>query len=141
MALRLLSSFVLILILLSCSSDKERIDYESEFTSIVLEFEESSILNFDRNKLYEITFIEDFSHKLDKEKTTFLVEDINKFKNQKLDKNSFNYTNLKSIVDLYYQRYHESLKDRRQLLNTHIFNHSLFNTNPTIAPIIAPAPM
>ena len=122
MALRLLSNFVLILILLSCSSDKERIDYESEFASIVLEFEESSILNFDRNKLYEITFIEDFSHKLDKEKTTFLLEDINKFKNQKLDKNSFNYTNLKFIVDLYYQRYHESLKDRRQLLNTHIFN-------------------
>ena len=122
MALRLLSNFALILILLSCSSDKERIDYESEFASIVLEFEESSILNFDSNKLYEITFIEDFSHKLDKEKTTFLVEDINKFKNQKLDKNSFNYTNLKYIVDLYYQRYHESLKDRRQLLNTHIFN-------------------
>ena len=122
MALKLLSNFVLILILLSCSSDKERIDYESEFASIVLEFEESSILNFDSNKLYEITFIEDFSHKLDKEKTTFLVEDINKFKNQKLDKNSFNYTNLKYIVDLYYQRYHESLKDRRQLLNTHIFN-------------------
>ena len=122
MALRLLSNFALILILLSCSSDKERIDYESEFASIVLEFEESSILNFDSNKLYEITFIEDFSHKLDKEKTTFLIEDINKFKNQKLDKNSFNYTNLKYIVDLYYQRYHESLKDRRQLLNTHIFN-------------------
>lgn len=122
MALRLLSNFALILILLSCSSDKERIDYESEFASIVLEFEESSILNFDRNKLYEITFIEDFSHKLDKEKTTFLVEDINKFKKQKLDKNSFNYTNLKYIVDLYYQRYHESLKARRQLLNTHIFN-------------------
>ena len=122
MALRLLSNFALILILLSCSSDKERIDYESEFASIVLEFEESSILNFDSNKLYEITFIEDFSHKLDKEKTTFLVEDINKFKKQKLDKNSFNYTNLKYIVDLYYQRYHESLKDRRQLLNTHIFN-------------------
>lgn len=122
MALRLLSNFALILILLSCSSDKERIDYESEFASIVLEFEESSILNFDSNKLYEITFIEDFSHKLDKEKTTFLVEDINKFKKQKLDKNSFNYTNLKYIVDLYYQRYHESLKARRQLLNTHIFN-------------------
>ena len=122
MALRLLSNFALILILLSCSSDKERIDYESEFASIVLEFEESSILNFDRNKLYETTFIEGFSHKLDKEKTTFLIEDINKFKNQKLDKNSFNYTNLKFIVDLYYQRYHESLKDRRQLLNTHIFN-------------------
>tara|TARA_S200000501_G_scaffold144930_1_gene136847 strand:+ start:2354 stop:4303 length:1950 start_codon:yes stop_codon:yes gene_type:complete len=122
MALRLLSNFALILILLSCSSDKERIDYESEFASIVLEFEESSILNFDSNKLYEITFIEDFSHKLDKEKTTFLIEDINKFKNQKLDKNSFNYTNLKYIVDLYYQRYHESLKARRQLLNTHIFN-------------------
>ena len=122
MALRLLSNFALILILLSCSSDKERIDYESEFASIVLEFEESSILNFDSNKLYEITFIEDFSHKLDKEKTTFLVEDINKYKKQKLDKNSFNYTNLKYIVDLYYQRYHESLKARRQLLNTHIFN-------------------
>lgn len=122
MALRLLSNFALILILLSCSSYKERIDYESEFASIVLEFEESSILNFDSNKLYEITFIEDFSHKLDKEKTTFLVEDINKFKKQKLDKNSFNYTNLKYIVDLYYQRYHESLKARRQLLNTHIFN-------------------
>lgn len=68
MALRLLSNFALILILLSCSSDKERIDYESEFASIVLEFEESSILNFDSKKLYEITFIEDFPTSLIKKK-------------------------------------------------------------------------
>ena len=47
MALRLLSSFLLILILVSCSSDRDRIDYESEFESIVVEFEKSSILNFD----------------------------------------------------------------------------------------------
>ena len=122
MASRLLSSFSLILILISCSTDKDRIDYESEFESIVLEFEKSSILNFDRKQLNETSFIEDFFHKLDKEKTTFLAEDINKFKNQDLDKGSYNYANLKSIVELYYQRYQESLKDRRQLLNTHLFD-------------------
>ena len=122
MASRLLSSFLLILILISCSTDKDRIDYESEFESIVIEFEKSSILNFDRKQLSETSFIEDFFHKLDKEKTTFLAEDINRFKNQDLDKGSYNYANLKSIVELYYQRYQESLKDRRQLLNTHSFD-------------------
>ena len=61
MALRLLSSFLLILILVSCSSDRDRIDYESEFESIVVEYEKSSILNSDSSKLYEISFIEDFS--------------------------------------------------------------------------------
>jgi carboxyl-terminal processing protease len=122
MASRLLSSFLLILILISCSTDKDRIDYESEFESIVIEFEKSSILNFDRKQLNETSFIEDFFHKLDKEKTTFLAEDINKFKNENLDKGSYNYANLKSIVELYYQRYQESLKDRRQLLNTHSFD-------------------
>ena len=122
MASRLLSSFLLILILISCSTHEDRIDYESEFESIVIEFEKSSILNFDRKQLNETSFIEDFFHKLDKEKTTFLAEDINKFKNQDLDKGSYNYANLKSIVELYYQRYQESLKDRRQLLNTHLFD-------------------
>jgi carboxyl-terminal processing protease len=122
MASRLLSSFLLILILISCSTDKDRIDYESEFESIVIEFEKSSILNFDRKQLNETSFIEDFFHKLDKEKTTFLAEDINRFKNQDLDKGSYNYANLNSIVELYYQRYQESLKDRRQLLNTHSFD-------------------
>ena len=73
MALRLLSSFLLILILVSCSSDRDRIDYESEFESIVVEFEKSSILNFDSSKLYEISFIEDFFHKLDKEKNLSLI--------------------------------------------------------------------
>ena len=122
MALRLLSSFLLILILISCSTHKDRIDYESEFESIVIEFEKSSILNFDRKQLNETSFIEDFFHKLDKEKTTFLAEDIDRFKNQDLDKGSYNYANLKSIVELYYQRYQESLKDRKQLLNTHSFD-------------------
>ena len=122
MASRLLSSFLLILILISCSTHKDRIDYESEFESIVIEFEKSSILNFDRKQLNETSFIEDFFHKLDKEKTTFLAEDIDRFKNQDLDKGSYNYANLKSIVELYYQRYQESLKDRKQLLNTHSFD-------------------
>ena len=122
MALRLLSSFLLILILVSCSSDRDRIDYKSEFESIVVEFEKSSILNFDSSKLNEISFIEDFFHKLDKEKNTFLAEDISNFTSQKLDKDSYNYASLESIVELYYQRYQESLRDRRQLLNTYIFD-------------------
>ena len=122
MALRLLSSFLLILILVSCSSDRDRIDYESEFESIVVEFEKSSILNFDSSKLNEISFIEDFFHKLDKEKNTFLAEDISNFTSQKLDKDSYNYASLESIVELYYQRYQESLRDRRQLLNTYVFD-------------------
>ena len=58
----------------------------------------------------------------DKEKNTFLAEDISNFTSQKLDEDSYNYASLESIVELYYQRYQESLRDRRQLLNTYVFD-------------------
>ncbi len=122
MASRLFSSFLLLFVLTSCSIDEEGIDYESEFKSIVLEFEKSSILDFNKRQLNEISFIENFVQKLDIQKNTFLFEDIQKFNEMKLDNESYNYLNLKKIVELYYQRFTESLKERNKLLKTHNFN-------------------
>jgi carboxyl-terminal processing protease len=87
-----------------------------------MEFEKSSILNFDQEQLGNLVLIEDFIHKLDKQKTTFLQEDIEPFINTEADANPKNYWILKNAVDLYYQRYIESLNYRKQILNTHDFN-------------------
>ena len=122
MASRLFSSYLLLFLLIGCSVNEDKIDYESEFQSIVMEFENSSILNFDQNQLSDLGFVEDFINKLDKQKTTFLQEDIEAFINTKVDDRPKNYWTLKNAVDLYYQRYKESLNDRRRILNTHVFN-------------------
>lgn len=122
MASRLFSSYLLLFLLIGCSVNEDKIDYESEFQSIVIEFENSSILNFDQDQLSDFGFVEDFINKLDKQKTTFLQEDIEAFINTKVDTSPKNYWTLKNAVDLYYQRYIESLNDRRRILNTHVFN-------------------
>ncbi|MAA92106.1 MAG: hypothetical protein CMQ57_01055, partial [Gammaproteobacteria bacterium] len=122
MASRLFSSYLLLFLLIGCSVNEDKIDYESEFQSIVMEFENSSILNFDQDQLSDLGFVEDFINKLDKQKTTFLQEDIEAFINTKVDTSPKNYWTLKNAVDLYYQRYKESLNDRRRILNTHVFN-------------------
>ena len=122
MASRLFSSYLLLFLLIGCSVNEDKIDYESEFQSIVIEFENSSILNFDQDQLSDFGFVEDFVNKLDKQKTTFLQEDIEAFINTKVDTSPKNYWTLKNAVDLYYQRYKESLNDRRRILNTHVFN-------------------
>ena len=122
MASRLFSSYLLLFLLIGCSVNEDKIDYESEFQSIVIEFENSSILNFDQDQLSDFGFVEDFINKLDKQKTTFLQEDIEAFINTKVDTSPKNYWTLKNAVDLYYQRYKESLNDRRRILNTHVFN-------------------
>ncbi len=122
MTSRLLSSYLLLFLLIGCSVDEDKTDYESEFQSIVMEFEKSTILNFDKEQLGNLGFIEDFINKLDKQKTTFLQEDIEPFINTEAGANPKNYWVLKNTVDLYYQRYMESLNNRKQILNTHDFN-------------------
>ena len=122
MALKLFSRALLVFVITSCSLERDRFDYESEFKSIVLEFERSSILDFESTEVVGSDFLEKFLNKLDKQKTTFLNEDIEYLKSNKPDQNSFNYFNYKEAIDLYYERYEESLKDRRKILNSYDLN-------------------
>ena len=123
MALKAFFNLFIALLLFSCSFEQEdKIDYEAEFYSIVTEFEESSILDFDRKHIDNNIFIEQFILKLDKQKNTFVQEDLNKFKQSLKNQSALNYQLLKDVVDLYYSRYEESLKIRRQYLNDFEFN-------------------
>ena len=122
MALKLFSRALLVFVITSCSIERDRFDYESEFKSIVLEFERSSILDFESTEVVGSDFLEKFLNKLDKQKTTFLNEDIEYLKSNEPDLNSFNYFNFKEAIDLYYERYEESLKDRRKILNSYDLN-------------------
>ena len=125
MALKPLFSLIFALFLFSCSFEQEeQINYEAEFNSILTEFEKSSILNFDRKDIEKDTFLEQFITKLDKQKNTFLQEDLNKFRENSNNKIKSKYQQLKEVVDLYYQRYEESLKTRRQFLNKYEFNYN-----------------
>ena len=122
MALKLFSRALLVFVITSCSLERDRFDYESEFKSIVLEFERSSILDFESTEVVGSDFLEKFLNKLDKQKTTFLNEDIEYLKSKEPDLNSFNYFNFKEAISLYYERYEESLKDRRKILNSYDLN-------------------
>ena len=122
MALKLFSRVLLVFVITSCSIERDRFDYESEFKSIVLEFERSSILDFESTEVVGSDFLEKFLNKLDKQKTTFLNEDIEYLKSNEPDLNSFNYFNFKEAISLYYERYEESLKDRRKILNSYDLN-------------------
>ena len=125
MALKPLFSLIFALFLFSCSFEQEeQINYEAEFNSILSEFEKSSILKFDRKDIEKDTFLEQFITKLDKQKNTFLQEDLNKFRENSNNKIKSKYQQLKEVVDLYYQRYEESLKTRRQFLNNYEFNYN-----------------
>ena len=90
MALKLFSRALLVFVITSCSLERDRFDYESEFKSIVLEFERSSILDFESTEVVGSDFLEKFLNKLDKQKTTFLNEDIEYLKSNEPDLNSFN---------------------------------------------------
>ena len=94
MALKLFSRALLVFVITSCSIERDRFDYESEFKSIVLEFERSSILDFESTEVVGSDFLEKFLNKLDKQKTTFLNEDIEYLKSKEPDLNSFNYFKL-----------------------------------------------
>ena len=53
MALKAFFNLLIALLLFSCSFEQEdKIDYEAEFYSIVAEFEESSILDFDLSLIH-----------------------------------------------------------------------------------------
>ena len=125
MALRRFFNLFVALILFGCSFEQdEKINYEAEFYSIVSEFEKSSILNFDRKDIDKEIFIEQFILKLDKQKNTFLQEDFNTFRETANNQTKSNYQQLKDVVDLYYLRYEEALKTRRQYLNNFDFNYN-----------------
>ena len=130
MALKQFFNLFIALVLFSCSFEQEeKINYEDEFYSIVSEFERSSILNFDRKDIDKDIFIEQFTLKLDKQKNTFLQEDLNAFRKNRKNQTNSVYQELKDVIDLYYLRYEESLKTRRKYLNNFEFN---FNKNEKI---------
>ena len=90
------------LFLFSCSFEQEEeIDYETEFNSIVSEFEKSSILNFDRKDIEKDTFLEQFLTVLDKQKNTFLQEDLNRFRENSNNQTKPIYLKLKSFLRIY----------------------------------------
>ncbi len=114
--------FFLLLLLLGCSENKaySEINYSEEFGSIVTEFNESSIFEFNSYGSFNDDFVFDFLEKLDPNKTIFFEEDIDKILS--LKKDSDYYPIFKLIVDIFYKRINESTEYRIELLNTYNFD-------------------
>ena len=102
--------FFLLLLLLGCSENKaySEINYSEEFGSIVTEFNESSIFEFNSYGSFNDDFVFDFLEKLDPNKTIFFEEDIDKILS--LKKDSDYYPIFKLIVDIF-------IKELMNLLN------------------------
>ena len=62
-----------------------------------------------------------FVNKLDVQKIHFLEEDLASFKDTQISRENI-FQNLKAVIDIFYQRYEESLKKRRELLTNHNFD-------------------
>ena len=78
MVLKQCSKLFLLLLLLGCSDQniEPDINYSNEFDSIINEFYESSILEFNKSDYLDKDFIKDFLKKLDPQKTVFIESDI-----------------------------------------------------------------
>lgn len=124
MALIRFSNFLLLFLLIACSNEEERIDYELEFESILNTFEDSSILKLNTSEYINNELLDSFINKLDPQKIHFLENDIALFNETIISRDNL-FKNLNSIVDIFYQRYEESLKSRRALLRNHDFKFDL----------------
>tara|TARA_Y100001935_G_C17304322_1_gene511278 strand:+ start:112 stop:2079 length:1968 start_codon:yes stop_codon:yes gene_type:complete len=122
-ALNQFSKLIAIILLISCATEKEQeIDYEKEFYSIVNEFEKSSILEFDASEYIDDKFFLSFIEKIDEQKLIFLQSDINSLQDESFKSDSSQYKKIRRIVNLYYDRYTDSLKKRKRFLRWHKFN-------------------
>ena len=122
MALNQFSKALLLIILVGCSYQPEDpIDYNQEFQSILTTFDNSSILDLDADEYVNNTLFLNFVNKLDSQKIHFLEEDLASFEDSQISRGNI-YQNLKTVIDIFYQRYEESLKKRRELLTNHNFD-------------------
>ena len=122
MALNQFSKAALLIVLVGCSYQPEDpIDYNQEFQSILTTFDNSSILDLDADEYVNNTLFLNFVNKLDSQKIHFLEEDLASFEDSQISRGNI-YQNLKTVIDIFYQRYEESLKKRRELLTNHNFD-------------------
>ena len=115
-------SRILILVILAGCSDKfndPNIDYRIEFQSLLSSFEEASILSFDKVEVQDNKFYLNYLEELDPQKIYFLKKDLSIIRN---DSPTKIYDNLRSIITLFYERYEETLRIRKDLLWFHKFN-------------------
>ena len=122
MALNQFSKALLLIVMVGCSYQPEDpIDYNQEFQSILTTFDNSSILDLNADEYINNTLFLNFVNKLDGQKIHFLEEDLASFEDSHISRENI-YKNLKTVVDIFYKRYEESLKKRGQLLNNHNFD-------------------
>ena len=122
MALNQFSKALLLIVLVGCSYQPEDpIDYNQEFQSILTTFDNSSILDLNADEYVNNTLFLNFVNKLDGQKIHFLEEDLASFKDTQISRENI-FQNLKAVIDIFYQRYEESLKKRRELLTNHNFD-------------------
>jgi len=122
MALNQFSKALLLIVLFGCSYQPEDlIDYNQEFQSILTTFDNSSILDLNADEYVNNMLFLNFVNKLDGQKIHFLEEDLASFKDTQISRENI-FQNLKAVIDIFYQRYEESLKKRRELLTNHNFD-------------------
>lgn len=122
MALNQFFKALLLIVLVGCSYQPEDpIDYNQEFQSILTTFDNSSILDLNADEYINNTLFLNFVSRLDGQKIHFLEEDLASFEDSQISRGNI-YQNLKAVIDIFYQRYEESLKKRRELLTNHNFD-------------------
>ena len=122
MALNQFSKALLLIVLFGCSYQPEDpIDYNQEFQSILTTFDRSSILDLNADEYVNNKLFLNFVNKLDGQKIHFLEEDLASFEDSQISRENI-YQNLKEVIDIFYKRYEESLKKRRDLLTNHNFD-------------------
>ena len=122
MVLKQCSKLFLLLLLLGCSDQniEPDINYSIEFDSIINEFYESSILEFNKSDYLDKDFIKDFLKKLDPQKTVFIESDIKDILDMEIGIND--YLIFKKSVEKFYQRFNESIMYRITLLKSYNFD-------------------
>ena len=122
MVLKQCSKLFLLLLLLGCSDQniEPDINYSNEFDSIINEFYESSILEFNKSDYLDKDFIKDFLKKLDPQKTVFIESDIKDILDMEIGIND--YLIFKKSVEKFYQRFNESIMYRITLLKSYNFD-------------------
>ena len=122
MALNQFFKVLLIIVLVGCSYQPEDpIDYNQEFQSILTTFDKSTILDLNADEYVNNTLFLNFVNKLDGQKIHFFEEDLASFEDSQISRENI-YKNLKEVIDIFYKRYEESLKKRRDLLTNHNFD-------------------
>ena len=116
------SKLLLLLFLFGCSNEstESNIDYSKEFDSIIKEFNQSSILEFNKSNYLNNAFISEFLEKLDPQKTVFIQDDINEIMNTEVSTNE--YLIFRKSVEKFYQRFNESISYRMKLLKSYSFD-------------------